>query len=141
MKPRKTPEPAKVEPERVNPADLGLALSQLPHDHELVVAARLALEVRAERLPSYDDYADGRYHRIHDLPEHTAVEKARWGPAGDRDEWVRPREGDYRGAASIPQQRTAESVARAREACQAAEREAPALSEEPPAAGAAWARS
>lgn len=88
MKPRREPGKPDVA-DRVDPQDLGLALAQLPHDHHLVVAARLALETRADRMPSYDDYPGGRYHRIHDLPEHTEVEKARWGPTGDRDLWVR----------------------------------------------------
>jgi hypothetical protein len=79
----------KFNPEEVDAADLGLALSQLPHDHQLVVAARLALEVRADRMLSGDDYPGGRYHRLHDLPERTAVEQARYGPTGDRDLWVR----------------------------------------------------
>jgi hypothetical protein len=71
-------------------ADLGLKLSQLPHDHELVVAARLALEIRADRMQSYDDYAGGRFHRTHELPsEHTELQKLRYPPNGDRDEWVR----------------------------------------------------
>jgi len=71
-------------------ADLGLKLAQLPHDHELVVAARLALEVRADRLQSYDDYDAGRYHRLHELPgKYTELQKRRYPPNGDRDEWVR----------------------------------------------------
>lgn len=78
-------------------ADLGLKLSQLPHDHELVVAARLALEIRAERMQSAEDYPGGRYHRIHDLPEHTALEKLRYPPNGDRDEWVKERDTDWKG--------------------------------------------
>lgn len=83
--------------------DLGLKLSQLPHDHELVVAARLALELRAERMQSYDDYANGRFHRTHELPgEHTELQKLRYPPNGDRDEWVRG------GSARIPEQRQAE---------------------------------
>ena len=139
MKPRKTPEKPAFEPGRIDPSDLGLALSQLPHDHELVVAARLALEVRADRMPSSDDYPGGRYHRIHELPEHTALQKARYGPTGDRDQWVRSREGDFQGQVSVPLQRTAETVARAREACREAE-QAPAVAEEPPAAGAALER-
>jgi hypothetical protein len=84
-------------------ADLGLKLSQLPHDHELVVAARLALEIRADRMQSYEDYADGRFHRTHELPgEHTDLQKLRYPPNGDRSEWVRG------GAAQIPEQRQAE---------------------------------
>lgn len=89
-------------------ADLGLKLSQLPHDHELVVAARLALEIRADRMQSYDDYGDGRYHRTHELPgEYTQLQKLRYPPNGDRDEWVRAKEGDFRGA-RIPEQRQPE---------------------------------
>lgn len=88
MKPRREPRKPPVAADQVDPSDLGLALAQLPHDHQLVVAARLALEARAERMPSYDDYAGGRYHRVHDLPEHTDLQKARWGPTGDRDLWV-----------------------------------------------------
>jgi hypothetical protein len=84
-------------------ADLGLKLSQLPHDHELVVAARLALELRADRLQSYDDYAGGRYHRTHELPgEYTELQKRRYPPNGDRDEWVRGV------SAEIPEQRQTE---------------------------------
>jgi hypothetical protein len=71
-------------------ADLGLKLSQLPHDHELVVAARLAMELRADRMQSYDDYVGGRFHRTHELPdEYTELQKLRYPPNGDRDEWVR----------------------------------------------------
>lgn len=71
-------------------ADLGLKLSQLPHDHELVVAARLAVEIREARMQSYDDYAGGRFHRTHELPgDHTELQKLRYPPNGDRDEWVR----------------------------------------------------
>ena len=71
-------------------ADLGLRLAQLPPDHELVVAARLALEIRADRMQSYDDYVGGRYHRTHELPgEHSELQKRRYPPHGDRDEWVK----------------------------------------------------
>lgn len=35
------------------------------------------------------DYAGGRYHRNHDLPELTELERRRWGPTGDRALWVR----------------------------------------------------
>lgn len=81
-------------------ADLGLKLSQLPHDHELVVAARLALEIRAARMQSYDDYGDGRFHRTHELPgEYTELQKLRYPPNGDREEWVRG------AAAKVPEQR------------------------------------
>lgn len=91
--------------DEINPADLGLKLAQLPHDHALVVAARLAAEIRAERMPSYDDYADGRFHRTHELPaEHAELQKRRYPPNGDRDEWVR---GD---ALRIPEQREAEWI-------------------------------
>lgn len=45
-----------------------------------------------------------------------------------------------RAEVAIPLQRTAETVARAREACRAAERQEPAPVEEPPAAGAALER-
>ena len=87
----------------LDPVALGAALARLPHDHELVVASRLALEVRADAMHSGDDYPGGRYHRIHDLPEHTAVQKARWGPTGDRDLWVRY---GPAGPPVIPEQRT-----------------------------------
>jgi hypothetical protein len=90
-------------------ADLGLKLSQLPHDHELVVAARLALELRSDRMQSYDDYAGGQYHRTHELPgEYTELQKVRYPPYGDRDEWARSREGDFPGLPRIPEQRPAE---------------------------------
>lgn len=80
--------------------DLGVKLSQLPHDDYRVVAARLALELRADRMQSYDDYGDGRYHRIHELPgEYTELQKRRYPPNGDRDEWVKG------GAVEIPGQR------------------------------------
>jgi len=71
-------------------ADLGLKLAQLPHDHELVVAARLAMEIRSDRMQSYDDYGDGRFHRTHELPgEYSDLQKLRYPPNGNRDEWVR----------------------------------------------------
>lgn len=86
-------------------ADLGLKLSQLPHNHELVVAARLALEIREARMQSYDDYGDGRFHRTHELPgQHSELQTLRYPPNGDRDEWVRG------GPARIPQQRQTEWV-------------------------------
>jgi hypothetical protein len=82
-------------------ADLGLKLSQLPHDDELVVAARLALELRADRMQSYDDYAGGRFHRTHELPgEYSELQKLRYPPNGDREEWVRGGPGP-----EIPEQR------------------------------------
>jgi hypothetical protein len=102
MKPRREPGKPSADAGRVDPSDLGLTLARLPHDHELVVAARLALETRADRLHSYDDYPGGRFHRIHDLPEHTDLEKARWGPTGDRDLWVRY---GPAGPPAIPEQR------------------------------------
>ena len=89
--------------QHLDPVSLGSALARLPHDHELVVASRLALEVRADAMHSGDDYPGGRYHRIHDLPEHTAVQKARWGPTGDRDLWVKY---GPAGPPMIPEQRT-----------------------------------
>lgn len=90
-------------------ADLGLKLSQLPHDHELVVAARLALEIRADRMQSAEDYPGGRYHRLHDLPERTALDKLRYPPNGDRDEWVKERDSDWKGfQRQIPEPRQPE---------------------------------
>jgi|GEM_PF-4388554 len=47
---------------------------------------------------------------------HEEMERLRWGPTGDPREWAKPRPGDYPGR-RIPQQRTGEAVARAREAC------------------------
>lgn len=111
MKPRREPGRPAFNADKVDPRDLGLALSQLPHDHELVVAARLALEVRAERMPSYEDYPGGRYHRIHELPEHTETDLRRYPPTGDRDEWVKERDTDWKGlAAQIPEQRPTEWI-------------------------------
>jgi hypothetical protein len=96
-----TDDPTKMDPADLDAArDLGLKLTQLPHDHALVIAARLALEIRADRMQSYDDYPDGRYHRTHELPgEYTELQKRRYPPNGDRDEWVRG------GAVEIPGQR------------------------------------
>lgn len=102
MKPRREPGKPPGDVDRVDATDLGLRLAQLPHDHELVVAARLALEAKADRMHSYDDYPGGRYHRIHDLPEHTDLQKARWGPTGDRDLWVQH---GNAGPPAIPAQR------------------------------------
>ena len=89
--------------EHIDPVSLGSALARLPHDHDLVVASRLALEVRADAMHSGDDYPGGRYHRIHQVPEHTAIQKARWGPTGDRDLWVKY---GPSGPPVIPEQRT-----------------------------------
>jgi hypothetical protein len=86
--------------------DLGVKLSQLPHDDYRVIAARLAMEIRADRMQSNDDYAGGLYHRIHELPEkYSELQKQRYPPNGDRDEWVRSREGDFPGLQRIPEQR------------------------------------
>ena len=102
----------------LDPVSLGSALARLPHDHELVVASRLALEVRADAMHSGDDYPGGRYHRIHQVPEYTAVQKARWGPTGDRDLWVKY---GPAGPPEIPQQRSREVDADLDAACAAAE--------------------
>jgi hypothetical protein len=95
----------RLDPATIGPAELGLMLAQLMEvnpAHELVVAARLALEIGASRAQAplnLDDYIGGRFHRQNELAEHTAVQKARYGPTGDRDQWVAPREGDYQGTA------------------------------------------
>lgn len=64
------------------------------------------------------------------------VERLRWGPTGDPADFAKPRPGDYLGR-RIPEQRTGEAVARAREACREAARpreSAPARVKEPSAA-------
>lgn len=124
MKPRREPGKPAFDAGRVDPGDLGLALAQLPHDHDLVVAARLALEVRADAMHSGDDYPGGRYHRIHEFTAHDDVQRHRWGPTGDRDLWIRygpdgpPKIPEQRAPVEDQRARTAETVARAREACQ-----------------------
>lgn len=35
------------------------------------------------------DYAGGKYHRNHDLPELSELDRRRWAPTGDRALWVR----------------------------------------------------
>jgi len=78
----------------VDPADVALLIARLAEtdpDHELVVAARLALEVayaRASRPFNIEDFAGGRYHRANEIAEYDSILKRRYPPNGDRDEWV-----------------------------------------------------
>lgn len=46
-------------------------------------------ELIAEPGQHGPDYAGGRFHRNHDLPELSELERRRWGPTGDRALWVR----------------------------------------------------
>lgn len=90
-------------------AKLGLNLARLMEtdpDHELVTAARLALEIgyaRASQPFNIEDFVGGRYHRANDIAEYSEVQKRRYPPNGDRDEWVRNGE-----PARIPEQRQTE---------------------------------
>jgi len=45
----------------------------------------------ADTLDSFlgDDYLDGRYHGQHALPAITELQRRRYPPNGDRDEWIR----------------------------------------------------
>lgn len=89
-----------MSPGEISPTELLAMLSQLPPGDALILAARYGVEfsaARAER-PWLDDYLGGRYHRQHVLPEYTEAQKRRYPPHGDRDEWVKPREGDFHGA-------------------------------------------
>lgn len=36
-----------------------------------------------------EDYIGGRYHRAHALPAYAELQRLRYPPNGDRDEWIR----------------------------------------------------
>jgi len=89
--------------------DLGLKLAKLMEtdpDNEAVTAARLALEIgysRANQPFNIEDFAGGKYHRAPEIAEYSELQKRRWPPNGDRDEWVRDGE-----PVRIPEQRQSE---------------------------------
>lgn len=81
-----------MNPDEISPVELAVMLSLLPSTHVLLTAARAGLEVGAlrEGVPlNLGDYAGGRFHRAHELAEHSEIQRRRWPPNGDRDEWVR----------------------------------------------------
>ena len=84
-----------LDPNAISGADLALCIAramEIDPDHELVVAARLALEIgyaRASRPWNLEDFAGGRYHRSHEIAEHTELQKLRYPPTGSRDLWVK----------------------------------------------------
>jgi hypothetical protein len=78
----------------LDPVVLAVALVQYADtrdaDDALLVAIALALEIANLRRPNpFDDYPGGRYHRNHPLPKYTELQRLRYPPTGDRDEWVR----------------------------------------------------
>lgn len=81
-----------MNPDETSPAELAVMLSLLPTTHPLITAALVGIEVGAlrEGTPlNLDDYVGGRYHRNHELAEHTEVQIRRWPPTGNRELWVR----------------------------------------------------
>lgn len=84
----------RLDPNGISGADLALCLARVMEtdpDHELVVAARLALEIgyaRASRPFNIEDFVDGRYHRAPEIAAYSELQKLRWPPTGDRDLWV-----------------------------------------------------
>jgi hypothetical protein len=86
MKQRREPGRPAFDADRIDPRDLGLALARLPHDHDLVVAARLALDSTRARLygvrraGSWAEHPYARRTRLpRDMLERTAL--ALVGPA------------------------------------------------------------
>lgn len=79
-----------MNPDDVDPVALGVLLSTLPPGHILVTAARLGIEVGARRAGVLldDDYIGGRFHRQHVIGI-SRLQKLRWPPNGDREEWIR----------------------------------------------------
>ena len=71
-------------------------------------------------LLSRDDYPGGKYHRQHALDEYSEIQRRRYPPNGDRDQWVKY---GPAGPAVVPEPRAPldDAVERAREACQAPE--------------------
>lgn len=78
---------------RLGPVRLAVAVSLLPV--EQLVAVRIGADVALGRADGQlaellrADYAGGRYHRNHPLPEFTELQRRRFPPTGDRDLWVR----------------------------------------------------
>lgn len=113
MKPRREPGKPVFDPERVDPRDLGLSLAQLPPDHDLVVAARLAVEIADQKRALREASLD--VHSAHTPAEwrqwadqyvsHEQLERRRFAPTGDREEWVR---WGPAGPPQVPQQRDRE---------------------------------
>jgi hypothetical protein len=77
----------------LEPARLAAVISLLPV--EQVLAVRVGAEVALDRADHQlaemlgADYAGGRWHRQHPLPEITELQRRRWPPHGDRAEWIR----------------------------------------------------
>lgn len=81
-----------MNPDDISPVDLAVMLSLLPTTHILVTAARAGLDVgrlREDAPLCLDDYADGRFHRAHELAEYSELQRRRWPPTGDRELWIR----------------------------------------------------
>jgi hypothetical protein len=91
-----------VNPDDLEPVELGLMLSKLPFDHALITWARHGIEIAIGRAGAKldddiafvlerltDDYAGGPYHRQNPMPEYSRLQMARYPPTGDRDLWVR----------------------------------------------------
>lgn len=78
---------------QMEPHRLAVVISLLPVEQMLAVriGADIALERADHQLAELlrVDYADGRYHRTHPLPEFTELQRRRYPPTGDRDPWIR----------------------------------------------------
>lgn len=61
-----------------NPGQRLAVLALLGHKQLLIPASALG-----------EDYADGKFHRPHELAEFSELQRRRWPPTGDRALWVR----------------------------------------------------
>lgn len=78
---------------RLGPVRLAVVVSLLPVDQLLAVrvGAEVALLRADHQLDELllADYPGGRYHRTHPLTYATELQRRRFPPNGDRDEWIR----------------------------------------------------
>ena len=76
----------------LDPAQLAAVISLLPA--EALLAVQLGVDVALDRADAQfaawlrEDAPGGRWHRLNPLPDHTALDEARYPPHGDRTEWI-----------------------------------------------------
>lgn len=80
----------RVNPDDVNPVQLGAMLATLPPHHPLVTAARLGIEATYSRHQQHIDAClpGGEWHINHTLLTSPLLLK-RYPPTGDRATWVK----------------------------------------------------
>jgi len=77
---------------QLDPARLAAVISLLPP--EQLLAVRVGAEVALDRADHQlaelrgADYPGGRFHRQHPLIYRTVLQRRRFPPNGDRDEWI-----------------------------------------------------